>query len=251
MKKIICVAVLLAVQAFAGGIVCSESPELCAPFLTGLIIDPSGEGSEIVEISASPDPGGSGFSAQVNFVGSLGAVIGSIATDADPFIDYSFGVINFTSSDLTFSFLFFSPYAGGPFGGLRSSHSSSATDGGVADGSVVVSADALTGFVHNPILDGVDVTSAALGTGCTLAGAPGFSDSCDGFSLLTVPIVSAASGIFGVRIEFTLSPGDALSLNGRVELIEEPGEPIPEPTYAAVVGLALVGLSLVRRSRRM
>jgi len=249
MKKIVCVSLVLAVQAFGG--VIEGCKEACAPFLFGLIESPSAASFEAVPVQHPTDSGDGTWSADVLFVGGLGSVSGTINSNPDPFLDYSFGVMNLTSSDLTFSFLFLSPYAGGPFGGLKSSHASSVTDGGAApNGAIVISPDAATGFVHNPVLDGAEITAAAVSPGCALAAAPGFSDNCQGFSLIAVPISSGLTGLFGVRLQFTVSPGDLISLVGRVELLEELAEPIPEPAYAAIVGLVLVALSLVGRFRR-
>jgi len=252
MRRIICLSLVSVIGAFAtpiGG--CREALEACAPILTGGIL--TGEKFEPFPLTPAMAAGvGGTWSADVSFFGANATMEGTITSNADPFLDYSFGVMNLTASNLTFSFLFLSPYDGGPFGVLKSSHASSVTDGGAApDGAVVVKPDAATGFVHNPMVDGSLVTAAAISPGCTLAAPPGFSDNCQGFSFITVPVASGLAGTFGVKIEFNLAPGDLMALTGRVELLQSLSEPIPEPAYTAIIGLALVGLSVTRRFRRV
>jgi len=162
----------------------------------------------------------------------------------DPFIDYGFAVKNFTGAPLSFLFVFSTPYMGGPYSVLSSSHSSSVTDGG--NGTVTVATDTKAA-IHTPSLDAADVLGGALGVGCMPAGAPGFSAGCEApAGVVGLPIVSLAAGTLAITVSFTLSPGDIYTGNGRVEI---GNAVIPEPgTYA----LALAGfgaLFLVHRRR--
>lgn len=45
---------------------------------------------------------------------------GQLAANTDPFVGFSFGVINTSSSTMTFNYDFTTPYSGGPYGYLQS-----------------------------------------------------------------------------------------------------------------------------------
>jgi hypothetical protein len=172
-------------------------------------------------------------------------------TNPDPFVDYGFSVKNLTASALDVHFIINSPYVGGPYNLLRSSHTGSVTDSsnGVVgtDAQVIIGAPDM--FVHTPVVDGTKL----LGTnpGCIAPTGPGGSDFCGTAGLQVIPILSNVAGIFGVDVHFTVSPGDIYTLNGRVELLQEQGGPvIPEPASMALLGSGLLTLAFVRYRRR-
>jgi hypothetical protein len=162
----------------------------------------------------------------------------------DPYVDYAIAVKNFGAVPLSFSFTFLTPYAGGPYFLLDSSHSSSVTDSSPTDGAVTVALDK-KGGIHTPNLDGVDILGGALGVGCAPVGAKGFSAACEApAGVVGLPVATLAAGTLSVTVNFTLSPGDIYTANGRVEIYNNP---IPEPsTYAMAIG----GLGLLLAVRR-
>jgi hypothetical protein len=169
---------------------------------------------------------------------------GSLEFNADPVVSYSFGVINFSNSPTAFAFTFLSPYVGGAYGSLQSSHSSSVTDGTPKDGAVTVNTVAPKSFVHTPQVDGGDIAAAALSNGCALTGSAGFSGTCFGASNVTVPVTTALAGTFGTTVTFSLSARDQLSTTGTVELAN-----VPEPQSALLLmaGFAAFAGVLFRR----
>ena len=68
-----------------------------------------------------------------------------------------------------------------------------------------------------------------------------------GFGPVTAGVPSAFYTTLGVTLNFTLSPNDKASFTGRADLVNQ----VPEPVTGSLVGLGLLGLSLVRRSRKL
>jgi hypothetical protein len=163
----------------------------------------------------------------------------------DPFVDYGFAVKNFAGAPLSFLFVFTTPYVGGPYSLLDSSHSSSVTDSSPTDGTVTVTTDKKAS-IHTPAIDGVDIVGGALGVGCAPAGAKGFSAVCEApAGVVGFPVATLAAGTLSITVSFTLSPGDIYTANGRTEIYN--GAVIPEPsTYAMAIG----GLGLLLVARR-
>jgi len=164
--------------------------------------------------------------------------------DVDPFIDFNLTAINFGGTPTSFAFLFSSPYTGGPYNTLLSEFSSDVTDFG-GDGAADV-VPLASGFMSLPQIDGVNVLAAALGDGCSPVMAPGSTVACDPFSTASVGVATLPDGQFGVLIALTLSGGDAVTVAGRVELLNE----VPEPVSALLVGLGLSVLAMRRRRSR-
>jgi hypothetical protein len=180
-----------------------------------------------------------------NLLGNLGISNMTVAQKWDPFVAYGVAVSNFTAVPISFTFIFSTPYVGGPYTLLSSSHSSSVTDSGSKpDGSIMVGTQAGYTHIHLPILDGIGVAGGNRGDGCALLGTPGFSDACDNSSTPNVAVLSAASGILSVELRFVLSPGDIYTANGRVELLDRV---VPEPATYAMAGVALLAAALYRR----
>jgi hypothetical protein len=175
---------------------------------------------------------------------SLGllALLLSSGAYANPVLDYSSFALNFNATEQLFSVPFFIPYADGPYNTLTNEFSSTITDF-LGDGAASVVP--VVTFISNPAIDGVDIGAAGLGSGCTLNDIPGFSLTCDPLTSTSVGVATLASGIFGVVVSFTLSPGDALDWHGRLEL-----STVPEPVSLALLGTAIGAVALRRRSRQ-
>jgi hypothetical protein len=224
------------------------SAQAAAVPITGVIINVAGQ---TIQLPASAD--GSvriGDPISIVNVGQIVARIDSLNAllDADPFIAYGIAVTNLSAVPLTFNFSFSSPYLGGPYNSLESSHSSSVTDSGSRpDGSITVSPVLPLTNIHNPHIDGVPVTAANLGAGCALAGAPGFSASCNTNPLVAVPVSTFATGFFDVTVGFTLSPNDIYTANGRVEL---KNTAVQESGTFTLLGLGLTAIGFVSCRRR-
>lgn len=175
---------------------------------------------------------------------ALLALLLSGSAYANPVLDYSNFALNFSDIGQQFSLPFMIPYAGGPYNTLTNEFSSTITD---FLGSGTASATPIVTFVSTPAIDGTDIASAGLGSGCTLTDAPGFSLTCDPLTSTSVSVAAMASGMFGVVVSFTLSPGDSLNWHGRVELSNTA---IPEPVSLVLLGTGMAAVALRRRSRQ-
>jgi hypothetical protein len=157
----------------------------------------------------------------------------------DPFLNYAVGFINPFAATTSFTLTILMPYVGGPYNSLTLSHSSNATDGNASGGATVgLNVDP---NVANALLDGVIETG--LDTGCTIIPPPN-SQTCFAGADSTVAVASGAAGTFGVRLDFTLSPGDLYAATGRVEL---DNSAIPEPSTYFFIGTGLAALVAFRR----
>lgn len=169
---------------------------------------------------------------------TLFVIDAEILFNPDPFVQYSFGVQNLSAGPLTFSFLFVTPFGGGPYSTLTSSHSSTVIDGTVPDGTVEVTPSGGT-FIHRPEINLVPTTVGQLGDGCDVSVSPALCDLASG-SFAISPV--SGPGTLGVTVAFTLSAGDLYAANGRVELVPEPG------TF--ILGLGVLAGLLYRQRRR-
>jgi hypothetical protein len=165
-------------------------------------------------------------------------VSATIAADAEAaFINYSIGATSLTDSPTTFAFLFSSPYAGGPFDFGTNDVSALLTD---LDGNGA----ALTATLMEARIDGVNV-ALDLSFDCVVAAGGGSATCTDHAS---GPISSLATGTLEAEVQFTLSPHDSVSVNGKFEISQAPTT-VPEPGTLALFGAALAGLGAARQRR--
>ena len=221
---------------WAAAVTCSsQTPTGCAPTLTYTAGGQSGTVIPVLGVT------GKQYAANMGVTSSSFTINGQVITNADPFITWSFGVANLTSSPLTYSFTFVSPYILGPYSKFSASYSSTVTDSGpFPNGSVTIGKNG-GAAISTPNLDGVSLL--AMGVGCSPPISIGGSASCEAFPTATTGVASAVSGLYGVTVTFVLSANDAFSTTGRVELSQ-----VPEPATLSMAGFALaIGLLGLRR----
>ena len=155
--------------------------------------------------------------------------------DSDPFLNYTLSFVEPFNSTTAVSLTIVMPYTGGPYDLVTNSHSSTASDGLRDGGTVGLNVDA---HIANALLDAATVSG--LSTGCAIAPAA-VGQTCFSGPDATVGVSSNASGIFGVRVTFTLSPLDAYAAEGRVTLTS-----VPEPATLLLLG---TGIAAILRRR--
>ena len=158
--------------------------------------------------------------------------------DSDPFLAFGISVVNLTDLPKNFSFLFGSPYGGGPYDTLSSELLLQASDqSGAAE---------VTNVVHQSSVDGQLLLSPVVGA-CSppLSGCFAAADSTS----LSPP--GNATGFFTSGLSFTGGARDTVIVSGRTDLFNTATN-VPEPGAMplALLGLAgLVGLRARRRAR--
>jgi len=177
------------------------------------------------------------------------SIQGSATVNPDPFIDYGFTIKNLGAADLSFLFFLSTPYIGGPYSYLTSSHSGSATDSfGLAtpiNGMVAVTPQA--GGIHQPFVD-ITPYGSIMG-GCSYAAiAPGSSVPCGVGNEIGLPIISGITGSLTMILGGTLSAGDVYTFNGLVNISNFPGDEVPEPGTMGI-GLLALGMGTYLRRR--
>lgn len=231
-KSLACLALLLllitAASAHAG--------------LMGVEIFVNGESVRIV--SVEPDPNGA---VPLDFaVGDKSYQIsGNALLDIDPSLVFSFSASNFSENAQQFVFTFALPYTLGPYDTLTHEFSSTVSDFDQSGGAAVVPTNA---FMSIPFIDGADVATAGLGLGCTPLDTPGFLNLvCDPLATASASVITLTDGTFGTVVAFTLSGGDSITGQGRVELVNQVA---PEPVTLSLLGIGLVVLAARRRRAR-
>lgn len=103
--------------------------------------------------------------------------------------------------------------------------------------------------IHRPSVDGVDISGAFIATSCAV-NTPPLSGTCSYTDVIDLPNVTAASGMFGVTVGFTL-PANADRLtytsNGLVQLDYAT---VPEPGTMLLLAFGLIALTALVLQRR-
>jgi hypothetical protein len=166
---------------------------------------------------------------------------GQLAANADPFVGFSFGVINSTNHPMTFSYDFTTPYSGGPYGFLQSVFGDVLIDTRFMGTSKVTPVSST--FIMNTYDTGTLLSQVGIGKGCTAVSF--VCSSPDDGSIGPLHYTSLASGTLEVKGSFTVSGGSQYTLTGRSALL-----PIPEPGTLVLLGSGLIGIASIARRRR-
>jgi hypothetical protein len=171
----------------------------------------------------------------------------SVAARADVILSFTFSAANFGENPQQFTFDFALPFSDGPYDTLTTEFSTSVTDLDQSGALNVNPAD-VSGFILVPHIDGIDVLSAALGSGCGPTGSGGFTTVCDPLSTASVAVSTLASGFLGATVAFILTGGDSISGAGTLTLSN--AAVVPEPASLLLLGLGAAALAARRRRRR-
>ena len=237
--------VALASLAFAGPVNCAATPSdpACAPTLL-LSYHPSGGGP--VTFAPGGTPTFSNGSWLVDFTPQTFPAFlftgGQEVSAPDPFVGFSFGVINNSAHNLTFNYDFVTPFAGGPYTTARTIF----VDILLNTASAGTASVSPTGdpFIMESFVNGVMIPGFGRGTGCTAAGPSFFCQSGAVGPAGPISYVTTASGTLEVKGAFILTPGSQYTLTGRTEIIPEPGSLV-------LFGSGILGLAGVIRRKLM
>jgi len=247
LTRIALLAILLfsfATHMFAGAVNCSVTPgnSACQPsiFLTYQV--GNGPTSPLSAVSA---PTYSNGAWKVDFIPQVFPQFlwtgGQVVTTPDPFVGFSFGVINHSNSVMTYNYDFQTPYAGGPYYRIQSIFGDVLIDTNFKGTSAVHPVN--SPYVMNTWVSGNLVSALGLGLGCTTPANVFVCTSPDIGAIGPLVYVSPATGILEVKGSFSVTPGGQYTLTGRSEI------PIPEPGTLALLGSGIMGLGSWLRRR--
>jgi hypothetical protein len=164
---------------------------------------------------------------------------GSIVFDSDPFVSYGVTFNNSGDlSDMLFTLVVTDPYSGGPFDTAFSTMAGSVTDGGEGEVSVTPG-PALD--IQQPYVNGVPF--GAIVGGCGEAVPLFSSNPCGEGNLLSIPMLSPASGTLEIVITADVGAGDVFNVNGAAGLFDT----TPEPGSMYLMGSGLIAAWVARR----
>lgn len=195
---------------------------------------------------ANPD-GTFSYTGNTPFGGGNYDALWNVTTNADPYVDGVFAITNNTASVQTFVLTFSASVTpalatavgGASVIGTLTVDGDGGTLGHVPDGPDL---DLDPEPMFEALVDGASFLGLLAYDSSVTAAFGSASTGSDAFGLpgLTTPIPGGVASSIGIRLSFTLTPGDSASFTSRFEVI-------PEPTTALLVGAGLLGFALSRR----
>ena len=260
MKRVLvlCFMVVLAAIVPAFGDACSVDPSLpqCAPAFS-LTWQVQGSGQQHTAKSSGPVWQGSYWLINLTPQTSNGYTFtgGQVAANADPFLTFSFGVINVTNNQsLVFNYDISTPFSGTlPIGVAKTFFSDRLQYTGASGGHISVAPDPggsfPDNFLQNTYVDGVLISSFSLGKGCIATeGSP-----CSSAGPFTVSELysHSANGTLEIQGQFII--GFANGVSGQMGTYGIQGQtnlfPAPEPGSLLLIGTGILGLAGVIRRK--
>jgi hypothetical protein len=163
--------------------------------------------------------------------------------DVDPFVTNNITLTNNSAAPQTFIISAAIPipafaYDKAVFSSVGLTATDSNGNGSLSVSSLSLFEGQVNGVGALALLDPVSLTQANCSpfpntNGCT-------ATTSDGIVLQALP--AGVANLIGIKLEFTLSPGDSIGITSRFEII-------PEPTTLLLVGTGVAGLALARRRR--
>jgi hypothetical protein len=163
--------------------------------------------------------------------------------DVDPFVTNNITMTNNSAVAQTFIISAAIPipafaYDKAVFSSVGVTTTDSNGTGGVSVTSLSLFEGQVNGVGVLSLLDPVSLTQANCSpfpntNGCT-------ATTSDGIVLQALP--AGVATVIGIKLQFTLSPGDSIGITSRFEIV-------PEPTTLLLVGMGVTGLAIARRRR--